>query len=51
MPNENNVAQNNNMWWVYVLELKAGEEGNPKYYVGHTNRLERRSHDHFTGRS
>ena len=39
------------MWWVYVLELKAGEDGILRYYVGHTERLERRLHDHMTGRS
>ena len=45
------IARSNNMWWVYVLELKAGEDGNPRYYVGHTCRLEKRLHDHMTGRS
>ena len=45
------IAKTNNMWWVYVLELKPGEEGLPKFYVGHTSRLERRLHDHMTGRS
>ena len=45
------IASSNNMWWVYVLELKAGEDGLPKFYIGHTSRLERRLHDHMTGRS
>ena len=45
------IAKTNNMWWVYVLELKKSEDGNPRFYVGHTNRLERRLHDHMTGRS
>ena len=46
------IALSNNMWWVYVLELKAGgEDGLPTFYVGHTCRLERRLHDHMTGRS
>ena len=45
------IAKTNNMWWVYVLELKPGEDGLPKFYVGHTSRLERRLHDHMTGRS
>ena len=45
------IAKTNNMWWVYVLELKPGEDGLPRFYIGHTNRLERRLHDHMTGRS
>ena len=36
-------------WWVYVLELKPDDEGVPKYYVGHTKRLQQRIHDHMTG--
>ena len=39
------------MWWVYVLELKTDEDGHRRFYVGHTCRLERRLHDHMTGRS
>ena len=39
------------MWFVYVLELKADAQGIPKYYVGHTCRLQRRIHDHMTGKS
>ena len=39
------------MWFVYVLELKPDQYGIPKYYVGHTCRLQRRIHDHMTGRS
>ena len=39
------------MWFVYVLELKPDEHGTPKYYVGHTCRLQRRIHDHMTGKS
>ena len=38
-------------WWVYVLELKPGEDGLPRYYVGHTRRLQARIHDHMTGRT
>ena len=45
------IAKTNNMWWVYVLELKTDEDGHRRFYVGHTNRLERRLHDHMTGRS
>ena len=44
------IARTGNMWWVYVLELKRGD-GLPKFYIGHTQRLERRLHDHMTGRS
>ena len=36
-------------WWVYVLELKPDDQGTPKYYVGHTKRLQQRIHDHMTG--
>ena len=36
------------MGFVYVLELKPDDHGNPKYYVGHTCRLQRRIHDHMT---
>ena len=36
-------------WWVYILELKPDDEGVPKYYVGHTKRLQQRIHDHMTG--
>ena len=39
------------MWFVYVLELKPHGEGITKFYVGHTCRLQRRIHDHMTGRS
>ena len=39
------------MWFVYVLELKPDGEGITKFYVGHTCRLQRRIHDHMTGRS
>ena len=39
------------MWFVYVLELKADDEGFSKFYVGHTCRLQRRIHDHMTGNS
>ena len=28
------IASSNNMWWVYVLELKAGDDGLPKSYIG-----------------
>ena len=35
-----------NNFWVYVLELTNG-----KRYVGHTNNLERRIHEHKKGRS
>ena len=45
------IAKTNNMWWVYVLELKTDEDGHRRFYVGHTCRLERRLHDHMTGRS
>ena len=45
------IAKTNNMWWVYVLELKPCDLGIPRYYVGHTYRLEKRLHDHMTGRS
>ena len=41
-------------WSVYIyiyLELKPDDEGVPKYYVGHTNRLQQRIHDHMTGDS
>ena len=39
-----------NMWAVYVLELRADPEtGDPKFYVGHTNALLRRIHDHALG--
>ena len=36
---------------VYELGLKPDEHGTPKYYVGHTCRLQRRIHDHMTGQS
>ena len=39
------------MWWVYVLELKPDGDGLPRFYVGHTSRLERRLHDHMTNRA
>ena len=39
------------MWFVYILELKPDQHGVPKYYVGHTCRLQRRMHDHMTGKS
>ena len=39
------------MWFVYILELKPDQHGVPKYYVGHTSRLQRRIHDHMTGKS
>ena len=39
------------MWFVYVLELKPDKYGIPKYYVGHTCRLQKRIHDHCTGKS
>ena len=38
-------------WWVYVLELKAGEDGMAKFYVGHTHRLQTRIHDHMMGKT
>ena len=37
------------MWAVYVLRLNCDEQGNPKYYVGMTNSLWRRLHDHARG--
>ena len=39
------------MWFVYILELGPDQAGNPKYDVGHTCRLQRRIHDHITGKS
>ena len=42
------IARSENMWWVYILELKPDEEGQRKYYVGHTCKLQRRMHDHMT---
>ena len=45
------IARTDNMWWVYILELKPDDEGQRKYYVGHTCRLQRRIHDHMTGNS
>ena len=30
------IAKTNNMWWVYVLELKKGEDGNPVVLVTST---------------
>ena len=39
------------MWFVYVLELKPDSEGVSKFYVGHTCRLQRRIHDHMTGKT
>ena len=38
-------------WFVYILELKPDQYGVAKYYVGHTCRLQRRIHDHMTGKS
>jgi predicted GIY-YIG superfamily endonuclease len=41
-----------NMWAVYVLELRPDPEtGDPKFYVGHTNALLKRIHDHAVGNS
>ena len=34
------------MWAVYVLRLNCDEQGNPKYYVGMTNNLWNRLHNH-----
>lgn len=42
---------NDPMWFVNVLELKPDKYGIPKYDVGHTCRLQRRIHDHRTGKS
>ena len=37
------------MWAVYVLRLNCDEQGNPKYYVGVTNNLWSRLHNHARG--
>ena len=37
------------MWAVYVLRLNCDREGNPKYYVGMTNNLWNRLHNHARG--
>ena len=37
------------MWAVYVLRLNCDEQGNPKFYVGMTNSLWKRLHDHARG--
>ena len=39
------------MWFVYVLELKPDHDGVPKFYVGHTSRLQRRIHDHMCSKT
>ena len=37
------------MWAVYVLRLNCDEQGNPKFYVGMTNNLWQRLHNHARG--
>ena len=37
------------MWVVYVLRLNCDEQGNVKYYVGLTNNLWQRLHNHARG--
>ena len=37
------------MWGVYVLRLNCDEQGNPRFYVGMTNNLWNRLHNHARG--
>ena len=37
------------MWAVYVIRCQCDEEGNPRYYVGMTNNLWQRLHNHARG--
>ena len=37
------------MWAVYVIRCKCDEQGNPKYYIGMTNNLWQRLHNHARG--
>ena len=39
------------MWCVYILELKIDLDCVPKFYVGHTSRLQRRIHDHMCSKT
>ena len=38
-----------NMYAVYILELRPGEDGVPKYYVGYTSCIGQRISDHMSG--
>ena len=38
-----------NMWACYVLELRPGEDGIPRHYIGHTSCLGKRIQDHILG--
>ncbi len=38
-----------NMYAVYVLQLRPGEDGVPKFYVGYTSCVGRRIQDHMMG--
>ena len=38
-----------NMFAVYILELRPGEDGIPKYYCGYTSCIGKRISDHMAG--